>query len=639
MRKTQFLFIKASGFFLVEFVDNIVGVLSLDKSPIDPAVLVHMARVGYAHSISAAYCWIGKCVGFSHFALDKTPKSSKKCLPLSNYDNTCWITADARIDNRQELVCFLIAQGSLLEKNPTDAELILAAYTQWGNQCPQHLIGAFAFAIWDSRTNSLFCARDPMGNRPFYYHYSPQQIFLFASKCRQLLQHPSVRHKLDERMIAAHLFPCPGQPEWSFFTDIRRLPPAHTLYLGDSGLCILRYWDINPEHEIRYRSDKEYEEHFRTIALESVACCLRNSGPTGILLSGGIDSGTVASIAGHLTSQQHNAPDLLWALSWTFDKLIECNERSYSDQIVKAYNLIPEYVLGDTYWLFSDYEESNTIPDDPTFLMSSSLLRATIKRAQELGITTMMSGSGGNSLVGGDIPNYVELLNHFHWRTLWRHLAQHQQLDNIQWPQLLWRYLIQPILLQQNHSRHTYQMAPWISSSFVQRIDLEGIRKKSLPHRPFREVSKLWRYQATTNELENRTVIAESGLYREGNIDYRLPWRDHRLLEFIMAIPSDQIWRGGERKSIVRRSMRGILPEPVRINRNIGTIQPLCTLGLRHHKKVMIENWLQDPIIAQHGFADRNILQEEFNRYCNGLRGEFPLNYTLQLEMWLRLLL
>lgn len=625
-------------------MSGMAGIVDLTGVPVDLTVLRRMAEVAAHRGLGGIhYYWAGDSVGFALLLSQGERKFT------SGRSDACLINADARIDNRQELLANLGKKGIHFQ-DPMDPELILAAYESWGTTCPQHLHGDFAFAIWDRREQRLFCARDRMGARPFYYHYKPAQLFLWATECRQLLQHPVVSKDLHEGMLGAQLLPCPGQPEWSFFADIAQLPPAHSLCLDRSGLRVERYWDIDPQREIHYRHDRDYEEHFLNLFREAVACRLRGAGPTGILLSGGLDSGSIACIAGELGRRGPAArpatPLPLYSLSWAFDELTECDERRYSDLIVKDYGLEPIYVPADSHWLLSDYSENHPVPDDPTMLMCPPLLRATLKQAREAGVTTVMTGGGGNSLVGGIWPNYLDLLRGFRWRALGRDLAQQRQRDAISWPRALWRHLIRPALpvplgrvvnrLQRVPESRQPAAPAWISPAFAHRVGLDEIRQASLPQRSLRGWMQLRRYQSVSNEFETRNAVAERRFCGEQGLEHCLPWRDARLFEFILAIPPDQVWRGGQPKDLVRRAMRGILPEEVRVSEHIGSIQPLRTLGLRYRGRPIIESLLDNPLLSQYGFVDAAALRTEYYRYCEGLRGEYPLNYALALEIWLR---
>lgn len=170
--------------------------------------------------------------------------------------------ADARIDNRTSLRSAL--RDQVRAPAPTDADLILAAYRRWGTDCAQHLIGDFAFAIWDAGAQRLFAARDPMAMRGFYYGPKPDR-FLFATEVKQILAAPDVPERLYEPIIAAHLASNFKDLEHTFYEDVWALPPAHALEVTAGGVQKWQYWDLDPNERIQYADDRDYVEHFRSI--------------------------------------------------------------------------------------------------------------------------------------------------------------------------------------------------------------------------------------------------------------------------------------------------------------------------------------------------------------------------------------
>ncbi len=621
-------------------MNGIAGIYNLNGEPVCLDTLKAMVRAGTCHGQNNVFLWTNneKSVGFAWAGLTGGAESFHTQRALSTPSPAGQVSANARIDNRHELALALAHSGPL--SGFADADLILVAYHAWGRECPKYIQGDFAFAIWDECKKQLFCARDRLGSRAFYYHFAPARRFVWAGECMQLLKHPCVGRRLNEGMIAAHLVLCPGNPRESFFADIAQLPPAHVLWIDESGLHIERYWDIDPEYRLFYKAEKDYEEHFRSLLYQTVACRLENVGEAGILLSGGLDSGSIACAAGELVQKSDaNYPKTVRAFSWAFKDLPECDERYYSDHVVEAFGLIPEYIAADSHWLLSDCDRPTNVPDDPTLLICPPLLRATLRRARELGTTVMLMGTGANELLGGNWPNYLDLFKTFRWRALGRDLWQHHRRNSVSWARLLWRHLIRPALPV---SLVSLKRAPrsdypeWINADFARRVGLEDIKRASLPYKPFRESARLHRYQLVANELETRTCLAVGRIHAEYAIEHCMPFRDARLFEFVLAVPSDMIWRGGESKYLVRRAMRGRLPEIVLTRQDTGSIQPLRTLGLRERGRPIIEAMLEEPMLARLGFADGDALRNAYIDYCCGQRREYPLNYALQLEIWLR---
>jgi asparagine synthase (glutamine-hydrolysing) len=199
----------------------IAGIFYLDRQPVERDHLSKMLDTLAHRGSDGANIWCENNVGLVHRMLWTTPESLLETLPLEK-DNLV-ITADARIDNRDELISAL-ELSDLPKEKITDSDLILAAYQKWGEDCPTRLLGDFAFAIWDKREQILFCARDPMGVKPFYY-YSSGNIFIFASEIKALFTSPYVPCNLNEPMVADYLAKIlfNGRKEDSFYQDIVEL--------------------------------------------------------------------------------------------------------------------------------------------------------------------------------------------------------------------------------------------------------------------------------------------------------------------------------------------------------------------------------------------------------------------------------
>ena len=205
------------------------------------------------------------------------------------------IVADARLDNRREVVAALDLEASAT-RDVGDGELILRAYERWGGACPTRLVGDFAFAVWDSRNETLFCARDHVGVKPFYYHRAAS-AFLFASEIKALLTSPIVPYRLNPARVADHLVGLFGDQTSTFYRDIDRLPAGHTLTVTRSGMRIQRYWTLDSSRELVLGSDEEYAEAFRECFTEAVRCRMPSSDRVGCLLSGGLDSSSIVATA------------------------------------------------------------------------------------------------------------------------------------------------------------------------------------------------------------------------------------------------------------------------------------------------------------------------------------------------------
>ena len=228
-------------------------------------------------------------VGLGHIQLGLDSNARPEKLPSVHGASGCVVSGDVRLDNRIELLERL--RG--VEQRPTtgDAELVLAAYLEWGEGCVERLFGDFAFAIWDPRTEKLFLARDQIGMRPLYYHHAPGRFFAFASEPRAILVLPQTPYRINEVRIADFLVGLEGIDKTStFFEEVFRLPPAHTLTVTRSSIRLRRYWTLEVQDpSFALPSDEAYAEAFLEVFGEAVRCRLRAVDPPGSMLSGGMD--------------------------------------------------------------------------------------------------------------------------------------------------------------------------------------------------------------------------------------------------------------------------------------------------------------------------------------------------------------
>src|SRR5277367_3385978 len=280
-------------------MSGIVGMFERGGARIDRALLLALT-----HSIS--YCgpdardtWTGASVGFGHTMLRTTRESQNEKQPAS-FSGQYWITADARIDCRDELIAEMTqadeSDPSLARRSANDSELILRAYAIWGEDCVQRLRGDFSFAIWDAYQKKLFCARDHFGIKPFYYA-ELGELFLFSNVLDCLRQHPDISADLNDAAIGDFLlFGLNCDEATTTFRDIRRLPAAHSMTVSAEGLRIKRYWTAPTSGRIRYQRAEDYVEHFQILLQAAVRDRMRVD-RAGILLSGGLDSATIATTA------------------------------------------------------------------------------------------------------------------------------------------------------------------------------------------------------------------------------------------------------------------------------------------------------------------------------------------------------
>src|SRR5262245_50895108 len=236
--------------------------------------------------------WIEKNVGFAHRRLAIIDLSTSASQPMSNEDGSVWLTFNGEIYNFQELRHELEERGHVFRTH-SDTEVIIHAYEEYGRDCLKRLRGMFAFAIWDARTRTLFCARDRFGKKPLFYSLTSDQ-FLFASEIKALLADGAIPVEPDpialDHFLALQYIPSP----LTGFHGIQKLPPAHWLEVHDGRIEIGRYWKLrySPKRQL---SMLEAVEEFRWRFAEAVRLRLVSDVPLGVFLSGGVDSSAVVA--------------------------------------------------------------------------------------------------------------------------------------------------------------------------------------------------------------------------------------------------------------------------------------------------------------------------------------------------------
>src|ERR1700738_1961328 len=275
-------------------MSGIVGIINLDGAPVDRDLLRRMTDFMSYRGPDTQEIWIAGNVGFGHTMLRTTFEAETEKQPLT-LEGQVWLTADARIDGRSELISKLEAKlGTRLRvgsdsRIPNDAELILYAYRAWKEDCLKHLIGDFVFAIWDGDERRLFCARDHFGVKPFYYAHS-NNCFVLSNTLNCVRQHPAVSAKLNDVAIGDFLLSGLNQePATTTFADIARLPGANALTNSAGGLRVRRYWSLPHHFHLNYKDSRDYPQQFRELLSQSVKDRLRTD-RVALEISGGLDS-------------------------------------------------------------------------------------------------------------------------------------------------------------------------------------------------------------------------------------------------------------------------------------------------------------------------------------------------------------
>ena len=335
-------------------MSGIVGIFNLDNAPVELGLLSGLTEYLTYRGPDGWDCRQIGPVGLGFTRLLAGGYRDARLQPLQplrldgEAGGSLWIVADARLDGRTDLLSRLGLSSNGV--GLSDAELIGWAYRRWGEDCGRYLLGDWSFALWDERRQRLFCARDPLGVKLFYYARFGQ-TFLFSNTLACLQRHPLVSDRLNESVIADFLlFETNQQPDQTAFAAIKALPGGHFLsVLPDAATALqpIRYWQLPVPVQLRYRRDQEYIEHFQTVLGQAVADRLPANGPTALFLSGGLDSSGLAA-----TAQTVRPAADLHGFTQVYERLMPVQERFYTELVARQLNINMHWLLADDYQLF-----------------------------------------------------------------------------------------------------------------------------------------------------------------------------------------------------------------------------------------------------------------------------------------------
>lgn len=523
-----------------------------------------------------------------------------------------------RLDNRSELVGAL---GKPVATAESDGRLALAAYRAWGTDAFPRLVGPFALVLFDPREQRMLAVRDALGDRSLYWFRDSRRVIV-ASELPLVLRHPAVPREVDDTALA-HFFAVQAPPPGvTFFSSVREVPPGHLARVAPDVEAVERYWPPHSIERIRYPRDADYVEHFRDLLGQAVRC--RLPGPDGkpgldgaqgegvaVLMSGGLDSTSVAATA---AMERANVPrlDSVHSISWVFDELPGADERRFIDPVVEHHGLRGHQVVGDDEWPLRDTSTWPVRAEAPWQGPYCRLQNAAYRVARENGARVLLTGEFGDHLFADSGFWLRDLLTDrgvaAAWQALWA------EVDS-RGPASIVRSGPARSAVSRALGWRGRPLAPpaWLTPEAGSLVaeSAETWRRTPFPVPPR---DRALPYPRILDPLCALASSLEHPMANRAGIDLRRPYRDRRLIEFLLAIPAHLLQRPGATKWILRQAMRGVLPEPVRERRWVSSLLPLSARGLVEHEAEEVDRILRRPDAVWRRFVDADWLTESFPR-------------------------
>lgn len=579
--------------------------INLDGEPVQPDQLDRMARGLSRYGSDRQQSRIFGDLGLVQAMYRVLPEDSVDASPRTGGDGRFASVFDGRIDNREDIGIRLgISQAELT--GFSDGDLLIRAFEAWRHDTPAKLIGEFTFVVADLLERTMFAARDQMGKRPFFYTLQKNR-FVGSSMPGGIFCFPDLDREINPERIADFLLLNFHDAASTYFRNVWRLEPAHWMLVKAGRITTHRYWDPNNIADVRYSRNDDYVASFKEHLDVAVRAQLRSRSDVGMFLSGGLDSPTVAWSAANILAERGRK---LFAYTSVPAPTLRTDPRPniYGDEreFVSAIagmlpNLDVNFVDAAEHTIRGPLQ--TTLPDyyaPPRNLTNFYWLHAIMERARDRGLRVMLNATMGNMTFSYDgVNSFWQMLGSGHFRSvlaflrrqpygrfgILRPIAKHMLLPAL--PAAWW------LTYRRRWLGHDFNK--WEFSAISESFDKEtsaAQRAKTIGFDPT--------FRSSVNGRAMRIDILTRGAAVEGaelnaadratfGIDHRDPACDLRLVEYCLGIPDEQYILDGKPRSLVRRAMRGQLPDQVLDNRKMGR---------------QAADWLDRFVMERESFAD-----------------------------------
>jgi len=551
---------------------------------IDASVLERMRDVIRHRGPDDSGAFIAGPIGLGHRRLSIVDVASGH-QPMTNEDGALQITYNGEIYNHGDFRESLESKGHRYRTH-CDTETILHLYEEHGERCVEYLRGMFAFAIWDGNRQELVIARDRLGVKPLYYFHAEDGSLYFGSEIKTILEAGALKPELNYSVLSDYLANHATSGEETLFRGVKRLLPGHTMVWQDGKLRIRRYWDVEFEpKDPGNRSDKDYIEEWSDLFRTSVRLRLMADVPLGMFLSGGIDSSAIAAIMSGMV----DAPIKTFSVAFAER---EANELEYARLVAQAFKTNHHEVVVTPEQFFAALPSLVWHEDEPLAHPSSVALYFVSQLAAQH-VKVVLTGEGSDESLAGygryrkTILN-LALGNRYRGLTTegLRKLVRSQLERAPGGPRL--RQKLQRTFLAVNPDIESIYFDNFAVFSRVMQSDLLSAetKEKTGPLNPYAGVTSVLE-QTDATSLLDKLLYADTKTYLQellmkqdqmsmaASIESRVPFLDHKLIEYTARMPERMKLRGSTTKYVLRESMKGILPEPILSRSKMGFPVPV----------------------------------------------------------------
>jgi asparagine synthase (glutamine-hydrolysing) len=612
---------------------GIAAIVQWDRTPVDREALGRMVRAAPHPAPDGAPAAVGERVALAHLRFTTTNPPSAG--PLVDRVRGLWFVFDGRLDNRDEL------RSRLGQPDPdlSDASIAFEAFARWGDGAAGQLLGDFAFIGWDDRARRLVCGRDHFGIRPLHYYASPREVVV-ATDLAQVLAHPAVPKEPEPSVAADYLTIDVRNGPGTLYRGLFRVPPGHVLVAESGSVRLAQYWSAEPRRTIRYTRDADYAEHCRELLTRAVEARMRSDRPIAAMLSGGLDSSSVVSIAHRVVKWDGPRPQ---PFSMVYPGNPEADERPFIDAVASHCGTTSVHVLPGRITAAALQRQAQSwggTPSMPADEMANTLFRAMSAAGHRVALT----GGGGDFLFSGSLFQYADLLRQFRLLATLRRFIDDRYGGDTGWSPLgLLHAGVWPIL----PLRVKNALRPLARRAVNVDPDPAWLCIRRSPSELFPASPRGGSYatEEVTRQLGSgmHQFFLECAERTSGGcgIELRHPLLDARLIEFALGIPDDQRKRGRQTKYVLRQALGDDLAPVVRSRRTKGdfahavaeAIESLGGERFYTHLQIAEAGWVRADIVA----AKYRTMRDQYPAGSDVYGDHVPALWMIAaVELWFR---
>ena len=581
-------------------------------------------------------------VGLGHRRLSIVDVSAGH-QPMTNEDGSLHIIFNGEIYNHADYRSGLKARGHIYTTN-CDTETILHLYEEHGQGCVEYLRGMFAFAIWDQRKAELFIARDRLGVKPLYYAHTDDGSLYFGSEIKVLLEAGAVKPEINYQVLPDYFANHAPSGEQTLYRGIKRLLPGHTLVWRDGKVVVKEFWDLRFGNDDRGRTDREYVDEWTELFEESIRLRLMADVPLGMFLSGGIDSSAIAVVMSRMVSEPIKTFSVGFAER-------EANELEYSRTVARAFKTDHHEVVVTPQQFFSALPNLVWHEDEPIAHPSSVPLFFVSKLAAQH-VKVVLTGEGSDEMLGGYARYRKTLLNISLGQSYTRFVpgnmrtALRRLINDLPYSALNRKLTRSFLTLTPDIETIYFDNFAVFPQAMQSQLMTSEAKERVGPFRPYAIVSKVMAkcdadslltklLYADTKTYLHELLMKQDQMSMAASIESRVPFLDHRLVEFTARLPERMKIRGGITKYILRESMKGILPDSILTRPKMGFPVPIGAWFRGPFKNVIDEYVLSERAVQRRIF-DPAFVRSLVKRHGAGEDHSERLWSLVNFEIWQR---